>query len=96
MVWAAVSWARGVDVGGGKSGEKERQEELVMLVVKCSGTMRKCEQEAVRRAKQMCGRVKGLERIAEGGLGALAGGDVDGESDDLAMVDASESESESE
>lgn len=77
MVWAAVTFVRGMPVGssggvGGKGeevrkvlkerekGKGEREMECVWRVVHVSGTVRKCEEEAVRRAKGLLGRVRGL------------------------------------
>ena len=45
-----------------------------MRVVRVSGTVRKCEEEAVRRAKVLCGRVRGVAVAVEGGLGRWGSG----------------------
>lgn len=39
-----------------------------MQVVRASGTIRKCEEEAIRRAKALMGRVKGLEAMRDAGI----------------------------
>lgn len=55
LVWAACCFVRGI---GGKRGERER--EVVVRVVRVSGTVRKCEEEVVRRARGLMGRVAGV------------------------------------
>jgi len=55
--------------GGGQMQEdREREREVVMRVVRVSGTIRKCEEEAIVRARALMGRVKGLEMVRDAGI----------------------------
>lgn len=58
----------GRDAGGGGKG-------CVVRVVRVSGTMRKAEEEAVRRARREIVRLRGAQE--EGVLGGLVGGDIE-------------------
>lgn len=85
--------------GRGRDGRGKRKDELpcVIRVLRVNGTIRKCEQEVIRRAKVLCGKIKGVDLAAEGGIGVggvvNVGGDegdvLDGE-DDVAMGDESD------
>lgn len=115
LVWAAVTFVRGLGSaaggagardgyerkgrGGGGGGASGAAKELscVMQVLRVSGTIRKCEEELIKRAKALCGRVKGLTLAAEAGVGAdgvVVSEDDDGregdEDEDVAMVEKSE------
>lgn len=66
-VWAAVAFVHGVPAAPGSQGQAGR--ECVMRVVRVSGTMKKCQEELVRRARTLLGRVKGVEEVlASGGF----------------------------
>lgn len=99
MVWAAVTWVGGVKmpVGAGEAkgrgkgdsqSGREKERDVVMRVVRVSGTVRKCEEEAIRRARSLCGRVKGIGIAVEGGVevgrgGGEAGFGIEEEGDQL-------------
>jgi len=101
MVWAAVTFVRSLTSGNARGGPGRGvasvQKDIVMQVVRVSGTIRKCEEEAVRRARAICGRVKGLMVVEEAGMDVKGGLEVqdDDESElaagfgdvDLTMVD---------
>lgn len=94
LVWGAVCFVKGLGVLGERApggrrgaGKSAAEGEIVMRVVRVSGTMRKCQEEAVRRARGLLGRVRGLEEVRElvgekwsGGdfLGGEVEEDVDG------------------
>ncbi|KAI9717203.1 MAG: hypothetical protein M1828_007396 [Chrysothrix sp. TS-e1954] len=84
--------------GGGYQSQTRRAEvsskpgqevEVVVRVVKVSGTIRKSGEEIVRRSRQLIGKVKGLEEVAKSGEGEIAhwlgrqAGTQDGEDDDM-------------
>ena len=54
--------------GAGGQGDGKGEVEVVMRVVRVSGTIRKCEEEAIRRARALVGRAKGLEMVREAGI----------------------------
>ena len=54
--------------GGQGDGNGKGEVEVVMRVVRVSGTIRKCEEEAIRRARALMGRAKGLEMVREAGI----------------------------
>lgn len=58
MVWAAVTFIR--TLGTNRA--------VVMQVVRVSGTVKKCEEEAISRARAICGKVKGLSAVQEAGM----------------------------
>lgn len=92
MVWAALTFVRGLPVegGGGRGrGGKMREATCVMQVLRVSGTIRKCEEEVIRRAKAMVGRVRGVEVAVEAGVGVGVGGNVEvsGDEDDAGAGD---------
>jgi ribonuclease P/MRP protein subunit POP5 len=60
---------RGAPAGGGK------MRSCVFRVVKVSGTMKKVEEEAIRRARREISRLKGADEmgVLEGLVGALEG-----------------------
>ena len=60
MVWAALSFVTTLEVRP-RRGEEGRSGGCVIRVVRVSGTIRKAEEEAVRRARQEIVRVKMLE-----------------------------------
>ena len=94
LVWAAICFLQNLrddkvtsswkspsrKVGVSKLPEQEAQE-VVMRVLRVSGTIKKCEQEAVRKARELLGRAKGLQVAveAEGGdqvARAVIGGSI--------------------
>lgn len=99
IAWAALTFMHGVAVDGGRDGAVSR--ECVFRVVRVSGTMKKAEEEAIRRAREMILRAR---REVEGGgdgddvLEGIFGPDEVGarkERDlDVVMVDGSDSEDE--
>jgi ribonuclease P/MRP protein subunit POP5 len=92
IVWAALSFMNTLP---GRSGKK-----CVFRVVRVSGTIRKCEEEAIRRAKEMMIKARReLEDKKESTLDKLFG-TVDknpqvSSTDDIVVVDASDSDGES-
>ena len=51
----------GMDFSASGNAQTQRKEvEVVVRVLRCSGTIRKCEEEAIRRSREVLGRVKGL------------------------------------
>jgi len=108
LVWAACTFIGALPVGdraGGKRGPGQglgtrAEREVVMQVVRVSGTIRKCEEEAIRRARGLMGRVRGLEVMREAGItmgtGGVGGeedrqdGAEDEEEEDAVMVDDDE------
>lgn len=95
LVWAAVTFVRGFSSAAGagngygrKGGGLLAGKEIpcVMQVLRVSGTIRKCEEELIRRAKALCGWVKGISVAAEAGVGAE--GVLNGEGEEGEEVDA--------
>lgn len=64
--------------GGGSKTPHGRERPCVFRVLRVSGTMRKAEEEAIRRARREIVRVRGLEEA--GVLGDLIGGTTAGAS----------------
>jgi len=89
IVWAALSIMNTVPVKNGKN--------CIFRVVRVSGTIRKAEEEAIRRAKEII--VKARREVGEEGNSTLDNifgkGDDNGEAaatKDVLMVDGSDSE----
>ncbi|KAH8696313.1 Rpp14/Pop5 family-domain-containing protein [Talaromyces proteolyticus] len=83
LVWAALTYMSSVPApkkGGGGSGEgRSGNVPAVFRVVRVSGTMRKAEEEAIRRARREVFRTKGAVREGVEGLlrGISTGGGED-------------------
>ena len=76
MVWAALTFVRSLSV---YEGRKSTELPCVMQVLRVSGTIRKVEEELIRRAKALVGQAKGFSLAVEGGV---SGGHVMDMSDD--------------
>lgn len=81
IVWAALAYISSVPMTGSGSGTKsgagpggEGRRGCVIRVVRVSGTMRKAEEEAIRRARREVVRVRGVEGGLVDGLVGLDGG----------------------
>jgi ribonuclease P/MRP protein subunit POP5 len=87
LLWAALTLLTSIPLGKGKNDGKV---DCVIRVVRVSGTVRKAEEEAIRRAREMMRRAReaGIEG-SDLGLGK----EFDGE--DVQMMDRNESEDES-
>ncbi|KAJ5894779.1 hypothetical protein N7495_006470 [Penicillium taxi] len=77
IVWSALTYMSAVpETGGATSGQKRpnggRERACVFRVLRVSGTMRKAEEEAIRRARQEIVRVRGVQESSV--LGDLIGG----------------------
>lgn len=69
LLWAAITFVRSLPVAEQERGMKGgREKEVVMRVVRVSGTIKKCEMEAIRRARALMGRARGLEMVRESGI----------------------------
>ena len=79
ILWASLTWMTSLGKGGGTKTDGERQGEggqCVIRVVRVCGTIRKAEEEVVRRAREAIGRVKEGGELGLGlGLGILEGKD---------------------
>ncbi|KAI9652735.1 MAG: hypothetical protein M1831_006628 [Alyxoria varia] len=54
--------------GNERFAQSERKNvEVVVRVLRCSGTIKKCEEEAIRRSREVMGRVKGLKEAEVAG-----------------------------
>lgn len=87
VAWAALSMMNSVPVKGGKN--------CVFKVVRVSGTIRKAEEEAIRRAREMI--LKAQRNPGDQGKSTLDNMFGDGKKDasqDVLMVDRADSESE--
>lgn len=71
--------------GGGRGGSADTRE-CVFRVVRVSGTMRKAEEEAIRRARREIVRVQGVEEEGVFGVGGVVGRLEDEE--DVGMEDS--------
>jgi len=101
MVWAAITFVKalviGGDDGGGRvrngtnkgttAGGREHTREVVMQVVRVSGTIKKCEEEAIRRARAICGKVKGLQVVTDGGIDLGGNHESHEEDEDMGILD---------
>lgn len=84
LVWAALTFVRSLPTEQGGGGQGQKQKEVVMQIARVSGTIKKCELEAIRRARELMGRVKGLEMVREAGITLDArGGSAVEENDDV-------------
>ncbi|KAJ5418345.1 Ribonuclease P/MRP protein subunit [Penicillium crustosum] len=83
LVWSALTYMSGVPepANGPKRAGTGRERGCVFRVIRVSGTMRKAEEEAIRRARREIVRVKDAEE-----RGFLGGGVMD-ESEDEGMDD---------
>ncbi|KAJ5295792.1 hypothetical protein PENANT_c001G01295 [Penicillium antarcticum] len=77
LVWSALTYMSGVpETNSGNNGQTRagtgRERGCVFRVIRVSGTMRKAEEEAIRRARREIVRVKDAEE--RGVLGGLVGG----------------------
>ena len=86
MVWAGLSFVKELKLRGGRDGGilADTQVECVIKVVRVSGTIRKAEEEIVRRArrdivrmKEVEGGVGVVEKLWGARTGQLAGGNED-------------------
>lgn len=113
LVWAACTFIGALPVGdraggvrdGGQGVRPKAEREVVMQVVRVSGTIRKCEEEAIRRARVLMGRVKGLEAMRDAGITMNSKGsggigdeemqdEAEDDEDDAIMADDDEDEEE--
>ncbi|EAW06742.1 Rpp14/Pop5 family protein [Aspergillus clavatus NRRL 1] len=93
LVWTALTFMSQVpDVGAGAAGRRVtpgsgniNMRSCVFRVVKVSGTMRKVEEEAIRRARRDIVRLKGADEV--GVLEGLVGG-LDGQGSTVVAVAA--------
>lgn len=81
LVWSALTYMSHLPANGGDVGQKRanggRERACVFRVLRVSGTMKKAEEEAIRRARREIVRVRGVDEIGvlgnlisgEGGLG---------------------------
>ncbi|KAJ5097958.1 hypothetical protein N7532_004959 [Penicillium argentinense] len=79
LVWSALTYMSHVPepgAGAQKRPNGGRERPCVFRVVRVSGTMRKAEEEAIRRARQEIVRIRGVEE--KGVLGDLISGVEDG------------------
>ncbi|KAJ5194619.1 uncharacterized protein N7498_008057 [Penicillium cinerascens] len=98
LVWSALTYMTHVPaVDGAGAGIRRpnggRERPCVFRVLRVSGTMRRAEEEAIRRARREIVRVRGVEE--EGVLGDLLGGVVQKEANAVSakgVVDESEDE----
>ncbi|KAL4996104.1 Rpp14/Pop5 family-domain-containing protein [Aspergillus recurvatus] len=79
LVWTALTYISRVPDLSGANGGKSKRVDLANLsrpcvfrVVRVSGTIKKAEEEAVRRARREIVRLRGMEEV--GVLGGLVGG----------------------
>ncbi|KAJ6024106.1 hypothetical protein N7540_004903 [Penicillium herquei] len=76
LVWSALTYMSHVPAPGGDVGQKRpnggRERPCVFRVLRVSGTMKKAEEEAIRRARREIVRVRGVEE--KGVLGDLISG----------------------
>ncbi|KAL5325714.1 hypothetical protein ACEPPN_006844 [Leptodophora sp. 'Broadleaf-Isolate-01'] len=86
IVWAALSLMSSVPIQDGKK--------CVFRVVRVSGTIRKAEEEAIRRARELILKAqREAEDKGESALQGIFGGQIEeGSSTDILMVDRSDSE----
>jgi ribonuclease P/MRP protein subunit POP5 len=88
MVWAALSFMDAVPVKNGKS--------CVFRVVRVSGTIRKSEEEAVRRARALILKARrAMEEEGKSTLDGILGKEADSVENNL-MVDRDDSDEEDE
>ncbi|KAJ5647822.1 hypothetical protein N7490_004194 [Penicillium lividum] len=94
LVWSALTYMSHVPAAGGDPSQKRpnggKERGCVFRVLRVSGTMKKAEEEAIRRARREIVRVRGIEE--QGVLGDLISG---AGREDLTMqniVDASDDE----
>ncbi|KAJ5083418.1 hypothetical protein N7456_012845 [Penicillium angulare] len=99
LVWSALTYMSHVPANGGDAGQKRpnggRERACVFRVLRVSGTMKKAQEDAIRRARREIVRVRGVEE--KGVLGSLISGGIDGEERQEAasmqgIVDESEDE----
>lgn len=97
LVWSALTYMSHVPAQGSEAGQKlpngGRERPCVFRVLRVSGTMKKAEEEAIRRARREIVRVRGVEE--KGVLGDLISGTGAASEKQMAMhnvVDVSEDE----
>ncbi|KAI9930528.1 hypothetical protein ASPWEDRAFT_171155 [Aspergillus wentii DTO 134E9] len=81
LVWTALTYMSSVPDMNGKNdgGKRPGQRPCVFRVIRVSGTIRKAEEEAIRRARKEIVRAKGAQEV--GVLEGLVGGFQDGDDD---------------
>ncbi|KAF9893266.1 hypothetical protein FE257_011696 [Aspergillus nanangensis] len=94
LVWAALTYmGHSPELSSGtgqkRSGNVPLTRSCVFRVVKVSGTMRKAEEEAIRRARREIVRLHGAEEIGvlEGLVGDFGAGDDDDDDNEVTPVD---------
>ncbi|PYH96634.1 hypothetical protein BO71DRAFT_396940 [Aspergillus ellipticus CBS 707.79] len=99
LVWTALtcmSQVPGLNENGSKRSGTTRP--CVFRVIRVSGTMRKAEEEAIRRARREIVRLRDLDEVGvlEGLVGGLVGADdstpVSGVADDVMMLESDDDE----
>ncbi|KAJ5924539.1 hypothetical protein N7466_008726 [Penicillium verhagenii] len=96
LVWSALTYMSHVPAPGGDAAQKRpnggRERGCVFRVLRVSGTMKKAEEEAIRRARREIVRIRGVEE--RGVLGDLVSGAGLAEKDLImqGVVDASDDE----
>ncbi|KAJ6010893.1 hypothetical protein N7451_002305 [Penicillium sp. IBT 35674x] len=84
LVWSALTYMSHVPSTNGDASQKRpnggRERGCVFRVLRVSGTMKKAEEEAIRRARREIVRIRGIEE--KGVLGDLVSGGVVDVSDD--------------
>lgn len=93
LVWAALTYMNSVPATTNVKNSRETRG-AVFRVARVSGTMRKAEEEAIRRARREVLRAKGaVKHELDGLLGGIVG--ADGEQDFVALdVDVADDEEE--
>ncbi|KAJ9322316.1 hypothetical protein DTO027B3_6605 [Paecilomyces variotii] len=85
LVWAALTYLSSIPASNRRSGPGSGARSCVFRVVRVSGTMRKAEEEAIRRARREVVRMRKGEEDSVfdfGGRGDVDGGNVVGSEDE--------------
>lgn len=80
LVWAALTFVKALPLSsherqkrgkGGASANPNVSTDVpcVMQVLRVSGTIKKCEEELIRRSRALCGKVKGIAVALDAGVG---------------------------
>ncbi|KAJ9405497.1 hypothetical protein DTO045G8_6714 [Paecilomyces variotii] len=84
LVWAALTYISSIPASNRRSGPGSGARSCVFRVVRVSGTMRKAEEEAIRRARREVVRMRKGEEdsVFDFGRGDVDGGNVVGSEDE--------------
>ncbi|RWQ92033.1 Rpp14/Pop5 family-domain-containing protein [Paecilomyces variotii] len=84
LVWAALTYLSSIPASNRRSGPGSGARSCVFRVVRVSGTMRKAEEEAIRRARREVVRMRKGEEdsVFDFGRGDVDGGNVVGSEDE--------------